>query len=39
MDGIEAGAMEALGNEQTRQWKARLGADPALLYPQLADVH
>jgi NAD(P)-dependent dehydrogenase (short-subunit alcohol dehydrogenase family) len=38
VDGIEAGAMEVLGDEQTRQWKARLGEDPALLYPQLAGV-
>jgi hypothetical protein len=30
--------MEVLGDEQTRQWKARLGEDPALLYPQLAGV-
>ncbi|PZG23340.1 SDR family oxidoreductase [Nonomuraea aridisoli] len=35
VDGIEAGAMEVLGDEPTRQWKARLGEDPALLYPQL----
>jgi NAD(P)-dependent dehydrogenase (short-subunit alcohol dehydrogenase family) len=36
VDGIEAGAMEVLGDENTRRWKARLGEDPALLYPQLA---
>lgn len=38
VDGIEAGAMEVLGDENTRRWKARLGEDPALLYPQLAGV-
>jgi NAD(P)-dependent dehydrogenase (short-subunit alcohol dehydrogenase family) len=38
VDGVEAGAMEVLGDGVTRRWKARLGEDPALLYPQLVDV-
>jgi NAD(P)-dependent dehydrogenase (short-subunit alcohol dehydrogenase family) len=35
-DGIEAGALEVLGDDLTRQVKAGLSADPAALYPQLA---
>jgi NAD(P)-dependent dehydrogenase (short-subunit alcohol dehydrogenase family) len=36
LDGVEAGAWEVLADEQTARWKARIGDDPALLYPQLA---
>ncbi|MFI6172558.1 SDR family oxidoreductase [Nocardia sp. NPDC051052] len=36
LDGLQAGALEVLADEQTAAWKARLGEDPALLYPQLA---
>ncbi|MFE6720189.1 SDR family oxidoreductase [Streptomyces albidoflavus] len=36
LDGLEAGALEVLADERTARWKARLGEDPALLYPQLA---
>ncbi|WP_034089619.1 SDR family oxidoreductase [Streptacidiphilus albus] len=37
LDGIEADAYEVLADELTRQVKAGLSADPAALYPQLAD--
>ena len=33
LDGIEAGALEVLAEELTRQVKAGLAADPAVLYP------
>ncbi|MET7507614.1 SDR family oxidoreductase [Streptomyces albidoflavus] len=36
LDGLEAGALEVLADERTARWKARLGEDPALLYPHLA---
>jgi NAD(P)-dependent dehydrogenase (short-subunit alcohol dehydrogenase family) len=35
VDGIEAGALEVLVDDVTRQVKAGLAADPAVLYPQL----
>ncbi|MFD6155326.1 SDR family oxidoreductase [Nocardia sp. NPDC060256] len=35
LDGVRAGALEVLADAQTVAWKARLGEDPALLYPQL----
>jgi NAD(P)-dependent dehydrogenase (short-subunit alcohol dehydrogenase family) len=35
VDGIEAGALEVLVDDLTRQVKAGLAADPAALYPQL----
>lgn len=37
LDGVQAGALEVLADEQTARWRARLGEDPALLYPQLAE--
>jgi NAD(P)-dependent dehydrogenase (short-subunit alcohol dehydrogenase family) len=36
LDGIEANALEVIADELTRQVKAGLAADPAILYPQLA---
>lgn len=36
LDGIEADALEILVDDLTRQIKAGLAADPAILYPQLA---
>ncbi|GAB3485571.1 SDR family oxidoreductase [Nocardiopsis coralliicola] len=36
LDGVQAGALEVLADSRTAQWKARLGEDPARLYPQLA---
>ncbi|MEU6110738.1 SDR family oxidoreductase [Streptomyces albidoflavus] len=36
LDGLEAGALEVLADDRTARWKARLGEDPALLYPHLA---
>ena len=36
LDGIEANALEAVADELTRQVKAGLAADPAILYPQVA---
>ncbi|MFD5568523.1 SDR family oxidoreductase [Streptomyces cadmiisoli] len=36
LDGIESGAFEVLADDVTRQVKAGLSADPAVLYPQLA---
>lgn len=36
LDGLEAGALEVLADQRTTQWKARLGEDPALLYPHLS---
>jgi NAD(P)-dependent dehydrogenase (short-subunit alcohol dehydrogenase family) len=36
LDGVEAGALEVLADDLTRQVKAGLAADPAVLYPQLA---
>jgi NAD(P)-dependent dehydrogenase (short-subunit alcohol dehydrogenase family) len=36
LDGIESGAFEVLADDLTRQVKAGLAADPAVLYPQLA---
>ncbi|AWW36304.1 short-chain dehydrogenase [Streptomyces sp. AS58] len=36
LDGIESGALEVLADDVTRQVKAGLSADPAVLYPQLA---
>jgi NAD(P)-dependent dehydrogenase (short-subunit alcohol dehydrogenase family) len=36
LDGIEAGALEVIADELTRQVKAGLAADPAILYPQVA---
>ncbi|MFI1913764.1 SDR family oxidoreductase [Nocardia sp. NPDC020380] len=36
LDGLQSGALEVLADELTVAWKARLGDDPALLYPQLA---
>ncbi|WP_028801383.1 SDR family oxidoreductase [Streptomyces sp. 142MFCol3.1] len=36
LDGVEAGAFEVLADDLTRQVKAGLAADPAVLYPQLA---
>lgn len=35
LDGVQAGALEVLADAQTARWKARLGDDPAVLYPQL----
>lgn len=35
LDGVRAGVFEVLADAQTAAWKARLGEDPALLYPQL----
>ncbi|MEH1130667.1 SDR family oxidoreductase [Micromonospora sp. CPCC 206061] len=36
LDGIEANALEVIADELTRQVKAGLAADPAILYPQVA---
>lgn len=36
LDGIEADALEVIADELTRQVKAGLAADPAILYPQVA---
>lgn len=36
LDGLEAGDLEVLADVRTARWKARLGENPALLYPQLA---
>ena len=34
LDGLEAGAIEILADEDTVQVKAALSADPSVLYPQ-----
>ncbi|MGY2030934.1 SDR family oxidoreductase [Nocardia gipuzkoensis] len=36
LDGIEADALEVIADDLTRQVKAGLAADPAILYPHLA---
>jgi NAD(P)-dependent dehydrogenase (short-subunit alcohol dehydrogenase family) len=36
LDGLEAGAIEILADEDTVQVKAALSADPSVLYPQAA---
>ncbi|MEU5282161.1 SDR family oxidoreductase [Streptomyces asoensis] len=36
LDGFEAGSLEVLADARTTAWKARLGEDPALLYPHLS---
>ncbi|MFD4987954.1 SDR family oxidoreductase [Streptomyces sp. NPDC058374] len=36
LDGLQAGSLEVLADGRTARWKARLGEDPALLYPHLA---
>ncbi|WP_030438288.1 SDR family oxidoreductase [Actinoplanes subtropicus] len=36
LDGIEANALEVIADDLTRQVKAGLAADPAILYPQVA---
>ncbi|WP_406277283.1 SDR family oxidoreductase [Nocardia sp. NBC_00881] len=36
LDGIEADALEVIADDLTRQVKAGLAADPAILYPQAA---
>ncbi|MCU1647805.1 MAG: short-chain dehydrogenase/reductase [Nocardia sp.] len=38
LDGLQDRALEVLADEQTAAWKARLGDDPALLYPQVATI-
>jgi NAD(P)-dependent dehydrogenase (short-subunit alcohol dehydrogenase family) len=38
LDGFEAGAFEVLGDEMTREWRARLGEPAEALYPQAATV-
>lgn len=35
LDGIEADALEVIADDLTRQLKAGLAADPAVLYPQV----
>jgi hypothetical protein len=36
LDGLEAGMIEVLADENSAQIKAVLSADPSVLYPQLA---
>jgi NAD(P)-dependent dehydrogenase (short-subunit alcohol dehydrogenase family) len=36
LDGLEAGALEVIADEDTRVTKAALSADPGVMYPELA---